>query len=425
MRVLLLVGACLLPALSGSLAAQPAPPPPIRLFLDCQTGCDDTFVQTEIPWVDYVRTRQDADLHVLVTSQVTGGGGREYHLRWIGLRALQGQDQELRFSTPAAATSDQVRTRLVESLSLGLVRYVVDRPEAALLRVTFARPAGAAPPAGPAHDPWNRWVFTVAGNGYLSGETRSTYSDIGGSIRARRITDTWKLDISVGGSRSNSTFTLSDGSEFSSVVRGYSGNLLVGRSLGTRMATGMRLNGRNSTRNNEDLVLRPTAVFEYSLYPYHESTRRLVTLEYGIGAYRADYGEETIFGVESETLARQYLLLSVDLRQPWGSVGMGANFQHYLRDLSQNRIGFFGNASVRLIKGLSFNAYASYSRPRDQLSLARGEASDEEVLLRLRQLQTNYTYFTNFGLSYSFGSIFSAVVNPRLRNSDPGASGGF
>jgi hypothetical protein len=422
MRHAALLG-CLL-VLPLPLAAQPDPPPPLRVFLDCQTGCDENYVRTELPWVDYVRTRQDADLHVLVTSQATGGGGREHHLRFIGLRALQGQDQELRFTTPAAATSDLVRSRLVETLALGLVRYLTDRPEAERLRVTFARPVGPAAPVQPARDPWNRWVFTVSGRGFLFGETRRSSSDLGASLRARRITEDWKLDVSAGGNRSRSTFTLTDGSEFTSNIRGYNGSALVGRSLGSRMAAGVRVNARNSTRDNEDLVLRPTAVVEYSLYPYRESTRRLVTVEYGIGAYVASYGEETIYGVESESLARHYLLLSVDLRQPWGSVGLEASYQSYLRDFSQNRIGLSGSANVHLVKGLSLNMFASYSRPRDQLSLARGEASDEEVLLRLRQLQTNYTYITNVGLSYSFGSIFSAVVNPRLRNNDPGVFGG-
>ncbi len=424
MRVLRVVGACLLLALSQSLAAQPAPSPPLRLFLDCQTGCDESFVRTELTWVDYVRNRQDADLHVLVTSQATGGGGREYHLRFIGLRALSGQDGELRFTTPTAATSDQIRNRLVETLSLGLVRYVADRPEAERLRVTFARPTGPAQPAGPVRDPWNRWVFTVSGNGSLFGESRNTSNSFSGSLRARRITDHWNLDVVVSGNRNNSTFTLSDGTEFTSSIRGYNGGILLARSLGARMATGVRFNGRNSTRNNEDLVLRPTAVVEFSLYPYRESTRRLVTLEYGIGAYSAEYTEETIFGVTSEVLARQYVALAVDLRQPWGSVGLGASFQHYLRDLNQNRIGLSGSTNVRLAKGLSLNVFADYGRPRDQVSLQRGEASDEEVLLRLRLLQTDYTIFTSFGLSYSFGSIFSPVVNPRLRGRDPALGGG-
>lgn len=425
----LVIGLLLIQAAPDGLLAQAGPgqpgtSAPLRVFLDCQSGCDDAFIRTELTWVDYVRDRGDADLHVLVTSQATGSGGREYHLRFIGLRSLQGQDLERTFTTPAAATGDQIRTRLVEVLGVGLVRFVAGRPEAEHLRVSVARPPGEAPGAAPAHDPWNRWVFTVGGNGFLNGESRSRANSLSGFVRARRITDAWKLDLSVSGSRSDNTFTLSDGEEFTSKVRSYSGGFLLGRSVGDRMAAGIRMTGRNSTRNNEDLVLRPMAVVEYSLFPYRESTRRLVTLEYGIGGYAANYTEETIFGETSEVLARHYLSLAVDLRQPWGSLGLGANVQSYLRDFGQNRVGLYTSMNVRIIRGLTFNAFADYGRPRDQLSLPRGEASDEEVLLRLRQLETNYTYFVNFGLQYSFGSLFSAVVNPRLRGADPASGGG-
>lgn len=407
-------------------AQEPAlPQGPLRVFLDCQAGCDDNFIRTELTWVDYVRDRQDADVHVLITAQATGGGGREYALRFIGLRGLAGQEQNRRFTTPVSATSDQVRTSLLRTLGLGLVRYVGDGPEAERLQVMFARPSGPAAPAGPVQDPWNRWLFTVSGNGNLYGESRNSSSNYSGSLRARRITEQWKLDVSFSGSKSRSAFTLNDGTEFVSKVTGYSGGLLLGRSMGERLSAGLRMSGRNSTRNNEDLVLRPAAVVEWSLFPYRESTRRLVVLEYGVGAYVANYANETVYQVTSEVLARQYAAVSVSLQEPWGSLGASASFQHYLRDFSQNRLGISGSTNIRLAKGLSLNIFGDYGRPRDQLSLERGEASDEEVLLRLRQLQTNYTYYTQIGLSYSFGSIFSAVVNPRLRGSDPAFGGSF
>ena len=44
----------------------------------------------------------------------------------------------------------------------------------------------------------------------------------------------------------------------------------------------------------------------------------------------------------------------------------------------------------------------------------KGGASLEEVLLQRRQLETTYNYFFQVGFSYSFGSIFSNVVNPRF-----------
>jgi hypothetical protein len=54
------------------------------------------------------------------------------------------------------------------------------------------------------------------------------------------------------------------------------------------------------------------------------------------------------------------------------------------------------------------------SRIRDQLSLPRRSATPEEVLLRLRELQSGYEVSAAFGVTYSFGSLFNNVVNPRF-----------
>jgi len=41
-------------------------------------------------------------------------------------------------------------------------------------------------------------------------------------------------------------------------------------------------------------------------------------------------------------------------------------------------------------------------------------ASLEEILLRRRELETSYYYYFSIGLSYTFGSIYNNVVNPRF-----------
>jgi hypothetical protein len=63
---------------------------------------------------------------------------------------------------------------------------------------------------------------------------------------------------------------------------------------------------------------------------------------------------------------------------------------------------------------LNFNISGGGSRIRDQLSLVKGEASWEEVLLQRRQLGTGYNYYFSLGLSFTFGSTSSRVVNPRF-----------
>jgi len=86
----------------------------------------------------------------------------------------------------------------------------------------------------------------------------------------------------------------------------------------------------------------------------------------------------------------------------------------YLDDWSQNRVTLFGSLNIRVVKGLQANFFGSYGRLRDQLYLPKEGATDEEVLLRLKQLQTSYRYFASVGLSYTFGSIFNNIVNPRF-----------
>src|SRR4030042_451783 len=55
----------------------------VKVYIDCGS-CDLEYIKTEITFVNYVRDRKEADVHVLVTTQATGSGGREYTLSFLG-----------------------------------------------------------------------------------------------------------------------------------------------------------------------------------------------------------------------------------------------------------------------------------------------------------------------------------------------------
>jgi hypothetical protein len=69
---------------------------------------------------------------------------------------------------------------------------------------------------------------------------------------------------------------------------------------------------------------------------------------------------------------------------------------------------------VRLTRGLSIEVRGEAAKVNDQLFLRRGGASDEEVLTRQRALATNFRIGGSVGLSFTFGSIYNTIVNPRL-----------
>jgi hypothetical protein len=81
----------------------------------------------------------------------------------------------------------------------------------------------------------------------------------------------------------------------------------------------------------------------------------------------------------------------------------------------------FGNVEYRLFRGFFLNIFGTFSRVRDQIYLARGGVTDEEILLRRRDLATDSEYNFRIGFTYAFGSIYNNVVNSRF----DGAAGGF
>ena len=81
----------------------------LRVFLDCDR-CDFDHFRREVPFVDYVRDRADADLHVLVTSDGTGGGGEAYQLFFMGGKpAPTGRTRYALFRLRVTATTKCVR----------------------------------------------------------------------------------------------------------------------------------------------------------------------------------------------------------------------------------------------------------------------------------------------------------------------------
>jgi len=67
-----------------------------------------------------------------------------------------------------------------------------------------------------------------------------------------------------------------------------------------------------------------------------------------------------------------------------------------------------------LSRGLALELSANAAKVQDQLFLPRGDASDDDVLTRQRALATAYRLCGSVGISFTFGSIFNTIVNPRL-----------
>ena len=402
---------------SGTPGADTTQNAALRAFLDCDVmGCDREFLVTEMTWVNWMRERQDADFHLLVTSEATGSGGRRYAVVAIGQRAYAGRSDTLTFTSNPNDATDIIRRSMLRVIGQLLLPHAARGTLGSRLSVSFAAPAAGATNAAPAKDKWNFWTFSISGNGFLDGESQQSFTNMSGTLSANRTTEEWKIRSSLNNSYSESKFELDSVTTFTNIQRNYGASALVVKSLGGHWSAGARAGLNRSDFNNTDLAKQLSAAVEWDFFPYKDFARRKFAVLYTVGVKAIDYRDTTIYFKTQETRPLHTFDATYGARQPWGSANITLSGSQYLDGLKYYNAGIFGNVDVRIGRGFSFNVGGSLSRVRDQLYLPAAGLTPVQVVARQQALATNYRYFTFFGLRYQFGSIFNSVVNPRFGN---------
>ncbi len=384
----------------------------VKVFLDCD-NCYSDFLQSEIEFVDYVRDRTEAEVHLLITRAQTGSGGGEYTLAFIGLGRFQGVTHTLKTVTESSDTDDIIRRQLATSARAGLLYFLTRDavPPGLAIEVKIGSEKQRPAVAG---DRWNNWVFSVEGSASFDGEESSRDRQLGLSASADRITPDWKITFGAEIDHEVEEFDLDEEDPVKAVRRERDFNWLVVKALGEHWSAGARGEIESSTFDNIELGVAAAPAVEFNFFPYSMYTRRQLRAQYAIGVNWFQYYEETLYGKLEETLPSHELSLTLEQRERWGTIEASIEWSQYLHDLSKSRLEASGQISLRVARGLSVAAEVNASRIRDQLAIPARGATDEEVLLRLRRLESGYEYSVGFSLTYTFGSIFSSIVNPRF-----------
>ncbi len=379
-----------------------------KIFLDCRR-CDRDYIRTEIPFVNFVRDRKEADIHLLITTQRTGAGGDEYTMAFIGQRNFEGIQDTLKYVSTRADTRDDIRKGMVRVMKLGLVPFLNKTPIADIMNVQFE---GEVKPTA-VEDKWNFWVFHMSFSGSVSGEKQANFVSLRGNFSANRVTPESKFRMSVSGNFSESNFTYEDETISSYSDRKNFSSMYVW-SLSEHWSVGAWFTISSATYSNIHLSLSPSPAIEYNLFPYSQSTRRQLRFVYRLDFDYIRYREETIYDKTKEGLWGESLSATFEVNEPWGNASATVEGSHYFHDFSKYRLELYGRLSLRLVKGLSLSVSGGFSAIHDQLSLRKGDRSLDEILLRRSELATDFDYFVSVGFSYTFGSVYSNVVNPRF-----------
>ena len=379
-----------------------------KVYLDCNR-CDFNYIRREITFVNYVRDRKVAEVHLMVTTQRTGSGGTEYTLHFLGQNNYAGMNDTLIYATNQTDTREERRAGYTRSMKLGLIRYAAKTPIANQIDISYKEPANQEEVV----DKWNYWVFRTNANTFFFGQESTSFLNLNGSVRATRITDHWKIRSNFNIRYNEQNFETTDG-DTKYITRNYNFSTLIVKSINNHWSIGGRTFTSTSTFNNTKFRAGISPAIEYNFFPYSESTRKEFRINYSLNYNNVRYEEITVFDKTKETLFNQELGITLEVNQTWGSAETRLEALNYLHDFSLNRVELSAELDLKLFKGFSLRLDGEISSIRDQISLPKEEASDEEILLGRVQLPTSFQYFGSIGISYTFGSIYSNIVNSRF-----------
>jgi len=385
----------------------------LKVYIDCDY-CDQQYFKENFTMINYVRDRKEADVQIIITTIGTGSGGDQFTLQFIGRNSFARLSDTLSFSLPSDYTDDEERSGLLKHIQLGLVPYILKTPFANKINLSFK----SNEEAKEEKDPWKNWVFRLYSRGY--GQKEKTYSQmsINSGLSVDKVTKDIKIQFNLRNYYTESKYRLYDDDSLvyknDVYTRSYSFRNLTTWSIGNHWGAGWFTGIRNSTYSNLKLKAYISPAVEYNLFSYEEATHKQLRLLYSVGYVHMDYIDTTMYNTLHDRLFQQQFQIMFSYVAKWGSIDANVSWVNYLHDFNLYSIGAFVGTSIRIVKGLSFELYGNIQIPRNQISLRKAGTTPEEILTRQHEMQSNYSIWVNAGISYTFGSIYNNVVNPRF-----------
>ncbi len=383
----------------------------VNIFIICDY-CDNTYIRNELKIVNHVRNISDANVIVLGMSEEIGSGGEKYRLIFEGKKKFEGMNDTIVFESENDATTTEIRDLYIQNLKLGLLSYILKTPLRKSINYSIEESVTNKLQQD-TYDPWKKWVFSISSSGWFNGEQSNQNYNINSNINVNKVCEDWKFNFSYSQSFSRSKFSYNE-YEYDYTNRSNHASLNNVWSLSSHWSVGFFSSVGSSSYGNYKYYWSLLPAIEYNIFPYEQSFQKQFRFDYRVGIKQNKYIDTTIFNKTDEIIPIQQLNISLLFYKKWGNIDINVNGNQYLHDLSFFFLSSNLGLSIRLARGFSIYFYGGYSMIRNQINLAKQDVSQEELLLRQRQMETNFSYWGNVGISYTFGSKFNNVVNPRF-----------
>jgi len=372
---------------------------------------DFDFMRRNMKFVDFVNDPAVADVHIIINNRTSGSGGQVYSIMYNNKTFENISEFTLTCTTASSDTHEERRKKITDALTLGLMPFANESEVSKNLSVRYRGEEKTTEVA--TEDPWHNWTFRGDFNGNVFMEESRRNFNYTYFLRADKVTENWKFRNSGRMSVRTQQYESEGETYRSENINNYVSSSVV-KSLSPRWSAGAFFGYSNSNYSNLVYSISAKPAIEYNIFPWDISDRKVFTIAYYIGPEWKDYYEETIYGKFKESLWEQTLRLDLQIVQTWGEIQAGLDASNYMHDFSKNRITLDTELSIRIIRGFSVNFDFRVENIHDQIYLAKGDVSLEDILLNKVQLPSTFQVNAGVGVRLQFGSIYNNIVNNRL-----------
>jgi hypothetical protein len=370
----------------------------------------ENYIKVKMWYVDYVRDPQQAQVQVIVTSQNTASRGLLYHVFFVGRDNFQGKNDTLQLIASVDNSNRKTRDELTNVITMGLMPYLALNNQQEFITFDYLNIEKLVQQSS---DKWKNWVYTIQGNSDLNSNSTATIINGSGSVSAAHITDAWKERITFSLTSNNSNFeTTTYAYTANTVIKNF--NALFVKSLNNHWSAGLEPAFYASTYSNIKAQFSLAPGIEYNIFPYSESVNHLFTLKYRVQPLHNTYIDSTVFNVTKEFLLNEIVDATYTRIDKWGNLSLTLTASNYINRPKAYRADMNALLNFHVTKGLFFNLTGNFSVINNQLSLSKANLKPEDIVLQQKEVATSTSYGFTAGFTFTFGSIYNNIVNPRF-----------
>ena len=141
----------------------------LKVFFECPSGCPKTEVMNEIKFVDFINTKDKADIHVKFDVINISQNMIKAEILFFGVNNLNGTNDTLSFIHNQNNPEIELFNTGTKTIKVGLMKYITNLVEFDKIDIIYLDSSKTEISIIDKTDIWNNWTFNTGFSGFFNG----------------------------------------------------------------------------------------------------------------------------------------------------------------------------------------------------------------------------------------------------------------